>query len=102
MASVVRRERSPYFFACYYAADGRRLKKSTKQTERNKAMEIALTWERAEAAGRRGAFTEEQARKVLSEILERTTGRALISHTAEKWLRSWLEGKAVAKSSGVP
>lgn len=101
MASLWKRERSPYYYACYYSADGRRVKKCTKLTDKKKAMDVALTWERAEAEGRRGTLTENQARKVLSEILERTTGHGLVTYTADSWLRDWLKSKAAARSGST-
>src|SRR5437870_9704570 len=76
MATLVKdsRGRSPFYYCQYRAADGRWLKKSTKQTDRSKAMEIALRLEQAENAAKVGTFTEQTARKLLGEILERVTG----------------------------
>jgi integrase len=93
--------RSPFFYACYTAADGRQLKKSTKQRDRGKALEVALTLERAESAARAGTLTESRARQLVSEVLERTTGESLIVTTVEGWLRDWLRGKELAKSAAT-
>jgi integrase len=93
--------RSPFWFAKFRGADGRPVVKSTKQTTRSKAMEIALNWERAADAGRRGVLTEAQCRKVLSEILERTTGETLRSNTTEEFLKSWITGKTNSKAQGT-
>jgi integrase len=103
MATLVKDSlnRSPYFYACYTSADGRQLKKSTKQRERAKALEVALTLERAEAAARAGTLTESRARQLVSEVLERTTGESLIVTTVEGWLRDWLRGKELSKSAGT-
>ena len=103
MATLVKdsRNRSPFWYACYLSADGRQLKKSTKQKERGKALEVALTLERAETAARIGTLTETRARQLLSEVLERTTGESLIVTTVETWLRDWLRGKELAKSTAT-
>ena len=93
--------RSPYWIACYTAADGRRLQKSTKQTNRAKAHEIALTLERAEKLAGQGTLTETRARALLAEVLERTTGDTLPFHTAEGFLRNWLRGKEVSKAANT-
>ena len=90
--------RSPYWIACYSAADGRRLQKSTKQTDRKKALEIALTLERAEKLAGQGTLTETRARALLAEVLERTTGDSLPFHTVEGFLRDWLNGKEISKA----
>ena len=93
--------RSPYWIACYTAADGRRLQKSTKQTERKAALEIALTLERAEELARKGTLTETRTRELLAEVLERATGETLPFFTAEGFLRNWLRGKEVSKAANT-
>ena len=67
MATLVKdsRSRSPYWIACYTSADGRRLKKSTKETVRAKALEMALALERAETMAARNTLTETRARELI-------------------------------------
>ena len=79
MATLVKdsRGRSRYYICCYTAADGRRLKKSTKQTDRARALEVCLALERAEGMAARGTLTETHARALIGEILERTSGDTL-------------------------
>src|SRR5216684_4320809 len=91
------RERSPYWICCYNAADGRRLKKSTKQTDRTKALEVCLALERAEGMAAQGTLTETRARELIGEVLERTNGVSLPFYTTEGWLRDWLHGRADCK-----
>ncbi len=95
------RERSPYWVCCYTAADGRRLKKSTKQRDRGKALEVCLALERAEGMAARGTLTETRARELIGEVLERTSGDTLPFYTTEGWLRDWLRGKQVSKSENT-
>jgi integrase len=95
------RNRSPYYICCYTAADGRRLKKSTKETDRAKALEVCLALERAEGMAARGTLTETRARELIGEVLERTSGDSLPFYTAEGWLRDWLRGKQISKSEGT-
>lgn len=90
--------RSPFWVCCYRAADGRRLKKSTEQTDRTKAWEFCLALQRTEDLARQGLLTETRARELIGEVLERTTGESLPFFTAEGWLRDWLRGKEIAKS----
>ena len=100
MASLTKdsKGRSPYWIACYTAADGRQLKKSTKQTDRKRALEVCLALERAEDLAKKGTLTETRTRELLSEVLERTTGDTLPFFTAEGFLRDWLNGKEVSKA----
>jgi integrase family protein with SAM-like domain len=95
MASLTRdsRNRSPFWICCYTTADGRQLKVSTKKTNRKKAWEFCLAIERAEELAKDRLLTEQHAKKIISEILERTTGAPLRNDTAEQWFAHWLEMK---------
>ena len=61
------RGRSKFWYYCYRDASGRRLKKSTKETDRRKARIIGEGFEDAEDLAKRGNASEEQIRKVISE-----------------------------------
>jgi integrase len=87
------RGRSPFWFCCYTSADGQRLKKSTKQTDRSKAWETCLSIERAERFAKNGTLTEQLAKKIIGEIVERTSGQPLHDHKAGEWLEQWLAAK---------
>jgi len=93
--------RSPYWIACYTAADGRRLKKSTRETDRKRALEVALALEQAEGMARRGTLTANRVRQLLGEVLERTSGDELPAHTAESWLRGFVANKAVSTAAST-
>ena len=103
MASLTKasKGRSPYWIACYTAADGRQLKKSTKETDRKKALEVCLALERAEDLAKKGTLTETRTRELLAEVLERTTGETLPFFTVEGFLRDWLNGKEVSKAANT-
>jgi integrase len=98
MPSLWKRERSPYWFCCYTKADGQRSKKSTKQTDRKKAWEVCLSIERAEQLAKNGTLTEQTAKKIIGEIVERTTGEPLHNMATNEWLDQWVAGKAQTKS----
>lgn len=93
MASLFRKPKSPYFFAAFRDAAGKRCQKSTKLTNRTKAMDIAREWEKAAQAGKQGRLVESQCRRVLSEILETATGEAMSFYTCKEWFEEWLAGK---------
>lgn len=93
MASVFRIPRSPFWFAAYRTADGRRVQRTTKQRSRKAALETALGWERLEDAGRRRTLTESNARRVVAEIVERSIGEQMQFYTCRAWLEEWVAGK---------
>jgi len=74
------------------------MKKSTKQRDHAKAMEVCLSIERAEGHARNGTLTEQTAKKIIGEIVERTLGEPLHNYTVESWLQEWAQGKAQTKS----
>ena len=67
-------------------ANGRRLKKSTKETDRRKARIIGEGFEESEYLAKRGNATEEQIKKVISETLARVTGKRVYDPTVREWL----------------
>lgn len=106
------RGRSPFWICCYTSGTGQRLQKSTKITikplkgekrkdgsvktaadKRREAWEACLAIERAEDHARNGTLTEQQAKKIIGEILERTTGEPLHSYTTRDWFSHWLDLK---------
>jgi integrase len=106
------RGRSPFWICCYTSATGQRLQKSTKITikpfkgekrrdgspktaadKRAEALEACLAIERAENHAKNGTLTEQQAKKIIGEILERTTGEPLHNYKVRDWLNHWLDMK---------
>jgi len=93
--------RSPYWYCAYTIAetdqDGtvrhRRLKKSTKQTDKKKAWEVCLTYVNAENAIAAKSATEQQLRKVINTALERIGERKLTDPTVKEQLNTWIENK---------
>src|SRR5262245_23045209 len=111
------RARSPFWICCYTSAIGQRLKKSTKITikpvkgekrkggspktvadKKAEAWEACLGIERAEGHAKNGTLTEQQAKKIIGEILERTTGEPLHSYKVHDWLNHWLDMKEPVRS----
>jgi integrase len=87
MATVGRYDKkSPYWYCAFTDANGRRLKKSTGQTNKGKAMVLCMQWQRAADLGRQRALIEEKAREVISEILASVNGgEGLRTYTVRQW-----------------
>jgi integrase len=95
------RGRSQYWYYCYRDANGRRLKKSTKETDRRKARIIGEGFEEAEDLAKRGNATEEQIRKVISDTLARVNGKRVHDPTVREWLDKWLANEESAVSEAT-
>lgn len=111
---------SPYWVAAFdvLQPDGsiRRFKKSTKKTEKDDAMAVALQFAglekkiasatededranldllaKAQKAAARGMLNEAKVRKLMSEMLENTSGTGLQNYTVREWSEEWLKRKA--------
>lgn len=101
MASLRKRPGSGQWVCCYTQPDGSRTQKSTKQTDRTKALVICLDWETAANRARNQEFTEAQARRVVSEICERAGLGAIEFTSAEQHITRWIDSKEVTKSAGT-
>ncbi len=125
MASLIKRENSPFWIAAFdvVLADGsvRRLKKSTKKRKRSEAMVEAIRLEDLERkrhqaevngadkayavlaeaadAAAKGELSEGRAREMLARITEASTGEKLRFYTVRSWADDYLAMKA---SRGKP
>lgn len=100
MASVHRRPETPYFHAAFTGPDGRPVLRSTKQTDRTKALAVALEYERASKLARRGELVEAQARSVLKDIMARADIGETIQTTSTKvYFCEWLASKELRKAA---
>jgi len=101
VASVHKRKGSRYWGCAFTDDRGIRRYVSTKQTDRSEAMATCLNLERAASRAKQGLLGEAQARKILAEIVERTTGEKLSGYTIREWFGQWLSAKVgvIAESS---
>ena len=102
MASIFkRRGASPFYFCSYRSADGRWRKKTTKQTDRKKALEFARQIEEAEAAALNKTLTTQHARRVLDEILIRIGDEPLVVYSIRDWFQERLKVKEQSRASST-
>jgi integrase len=101
MASVTkdahRPPKTPFWIACFneIGSDGkvRRLKRSTKTTDKKLAQKLADEWEQLEKLAGKGRLTESQCRKVIAQMYERTVGEPLHFRTGREFLTEWVASK---------
>ncbi len=94
----------------------RRLKKSTKKTDKDEAMAVALQFAglekkiavtpeedtranldllvKAQKAAAKGELNETMVRQLMSEMLQNATGAGLQNYTVRSWAEEWLRRKA--------
>ncbi len=101
MASLWKHPNSRFWTACYTDKDGRQVKRSTKQTERKKAMLLAVEWENLEARARNATVSTLQIQKVLNDLVTKVTGESTNTPTIEKYLTDWLRSLKHKNSEGT-
>ena len=103
MASIHKdpRGKSPFWFVAYTLPDGRRAFRSTKQTDRKKAWDVARALEKATQKARVGELTEIAVRKLLGDALESVGQNPLTIETPRSFFAAWLGGKKIAVKPGV-
>jgi integrase len=93
---------SKYWTCCFTSADGRQLKRSTRETDKRRARIICECWERAESLGKDGLLTSEvQLARVIEQSFERLNGKKVHHITVREWLERWLKNEegAVAETT---
>ena len=89
MASVWKHPKSPFWTACYSVPDGRRVKQSTKLTNKTRAQQAANILE-SEA---RENMSEKRARELASRLFECLGGQRFGGETVRAFLERWVARK---------
>ena len=101
MARLYKQRKSPYWFADYALPDGSRRRVSTKKESKDHAAQVLASLIAAEKLGRQERLTEQRARELIAEIVERTTGTRLDFYTVRGWFDDWIKAKSLSKSEAT-
>jgi integrase len=97
MASLRRKDGSPYWFACFTLPNGKQTQRSTKEVNQRKALAIAHEFERATRIAR----TERQARRVIDSLYEIIRGEKLERSAVGPFLQQWVVDKSHETASAT-
>jgi|SanBayMetagenome_1026888.scaffolds.fasta_scaffold11643_3 integrase len=99
MASVHRPTsfKTKFWWGAWTGPDGTRYFRSTKERNKNKALEVTLTWERLA----RGNASEAHFRKVAADIYQDLTEKPLHFHSCGEWLAQWLKSTKNSVAAGT-
>ena len=95
MASLRKKDRSPFWFACYTLPDGRRTQRSTGTPDKRKALGLALKYEDASREAVAGRFIESRARRVIADIYALANAEVLPNSSTRAFLKAWLDRKSL-------
>lgn len=103
MASVRKKAGSAHWFACFKLPTGatdkngalvmRRVQRSTGVTDKDRALQIAITYERAAGAAAERRWAEKSARRFLAEISAIAGVSIAETEGLATFLRRWLQGR---------
>jgi len=97
MASLWKRDRSKYWYACFTSADGKQLKRSTKTTDRKKALKIAVELE----AVAQSKKTKKQLWRVLTDLQAMFTDDGIKSKSVDSYADDWLASKKLVTAAST-
>lgn len=81
---------SQYWFAKITLPDGRRTSRTTKQTDKNAAMQAAFAMERVALLARRNELTQSAVVKLAADLCERIGAPAIVTKTISGQCREYL------------
>lgn len=93
--------KSPYWIARYTDAGGRRVNRSTKETNRKAAQKIADAWESAAISARKHELTRAAATKVLDELMQQAGLGTFQEESISSFLRGWHKSREQIGRAGA-
>ena len=97
MVSLTRKPRSKYWFACFRDVNSKQRRKSTRHTDRKKALKVA---EQYEQVGQR-KLAPRTVRETLAELYREIYSATLPVATVRKFIADWLHTKQPEVSAGT-
>ena len=101
MASVYKRPKSPFWVAYFRGPDGVWQRTSTKLRNRGEALQLCVEWDKAARTASNRTLTAAQARKVLSQMVEYSSGETLTNYTTKSWFTEFLKNKSGATAKAT-
>ena len=95
--------KSPYYICCWTDSSGHRWKRTTRQTDKDKAWTVCLAMIETEKAIGSRAATEPWLRKFVNDTLTRIGERELSNPTIKEQLDTWIANKkgSVSKATAL-
>lgn len=100
MASVHKTSKSRYWEAHFRDATGRQISRSTKETNRRKAMVRAVAFEEAARASQAGRKRTAAIKQTISGLLA-LNGEDMSKHSVRGWIGNWLKGTKNSNAAGT-
>lgn len=89
MASLWKHPNSSFWTACYTDETGKQVKRSTKLSDRKKAMKAAEAFEDTAKMARSAELTRAAATKIVNEFMERTHGEGLDNRSTRQHIADY-------------
>lgn len=100
MASIHKRPGSKFWHCAFRKPDGCPVFRSTKQTDKTKAMRVCLGYARVTELAKENRATQSQVRNVIDSVLDDLEQKP-VNYSAETWFSSWLKDKIASNAPGT-
>ena len=98
VAHLIKRPDSELWWGSFTGADGRRIRRSTRTSDKAEATAILVAWEKTAREGRKNVLTEARVRRTMSDILEQFTGASLSCPSVAEYFHEWIASKKEEKA----
>jgi hypothetical protein len=101
MASIHKHPHSRYYYCAFIDADGKRVFKSTKQTQISNAWRLAHALEDAARDARQGTVTSAHMSKIIASTVAKIHPDSSVLTNTREWFNSWADDVATSKAPGT-
>ena len=99
--TITKHPESKYFSVLFVDADGRRVCRSLKTTNRTLATKMGADLELAARQARAGTLTTDKGREIMNQILNASGNSTIDTRSAKEFFKTWLASKGRNKSKGT-
>ena len=99
--TITKHPESKYFSVLFMDADGKRVCRSLKTTDRTLATKLGADLELAARQARAGTLTTDKGREILNQILNASGNSTIDTRSTNEFFKTWLASKARNKAEGT-
>ncbi len=99
--TITKHPQSKYFSVLFMDADGRRVCRSLKTTNRTLATKMGADLELAARQARAGTLTTDKGREIMNQILNASGNSTIDTRSTKEFFKTWLASKGRNKSKGT-
>ncbi len=99
--TITKHPKSKYFSVLFMDADGKRVCRSLKTTDRTLATKLGADLELAARQARAGTLTTDKGREIMNQILNASGNSTIDTRSTKEFFKTWLASKKRNKANGT-